>query len=167
MHNEFMASTESSKIFRTFFNNFLLITNCAKLYLEKDLENSSMVLDDENKMSKELLTKINNKIYKAYEDLKKYPNEFKEFITHCHNFLSLLLFSVDQYTIIEDKEVPHINQDVYSLFQTFVMCFNVIHDINESYSIIDNKYFYNDGISKDLNLARDFRMYIRNERIKK
>jgi hypothetical protein len=47
------------------------------------------------------------------------------------------------------------------------MCFNVIHDINESYSIIDNNYFYNDGISKDLNLARDFRMYIRNERIKK
>ena len=59
IHNEFMASTETSKIFRTFFNNFLLITNCAKLYLEKDLENSSMVLDDENKMSKELLTKIN------------------------------------------------------------------------------------------------------------
>ena len=167
MHNEFMASTETSKIFTTFFNNFLLITNCAKLYLEKDLENSSMILDDENKMSKELLTKINNKIYKAFEDLKKYPNEFKEFITHCHNFLSLLLFSVDQYTIIEDKEVPHINEDVYSLFQTFVMCFNVIHEINESYSIIDNNLFYNDGISKDLNLVRDFKMFIKNERIKK
>ena len=167
MHNEFMSSIETSKIFRAFFNNFLSITNCAKLYLEKDLENSSMILDDENKMSKELLIKINDKIYKPFEFLKKYPSEFKEFITHCHNFLSLLLFSIDQYTIIDDKEVPHINEDVYSLFQTFVMCFNVIHEINESYSIIDNNFFYNDGISKNLNLARDFRTFVRNERIKK
>lgn len=162
-----MSSIETSKIFRAFFNNFLSITNCAKLYLEKDLENSSMILDDENKMSKELLIKINDKIYKPFEFLKKYPSEFKEFITHCHNFLSLLLFSIDQYTIIDDKEVPHINEDVYSLFQTFVMCFNVIHEINESYSIIDNNFFYNDGISKNLNLARDFRTFVRNERIKK
>ena len=47
------------------------------------------------------------------------------------------------------------------------MCFNVIHEINESYSIIDNNFFYNDGISKNLNLARDFRTFVRNERIKK
>ena len=167
MHKEFMSSTETSKIFQTFFNNFLTISNCAKLYLESDLENSSMIMDDENKMSKELLRKINNKIYNSYEDLKKYPNEFKEFLTNCHNFLSLLLFSVDQSIIIGDKEISHINQDVYSLFQTFVMSFNIIYEMNEFYSIVDNKFFYNDGISKDLNLNRDFRMFLKNERIKK
>ena len=123
--------------------------------------------DDNNKMSKELLKKINNKIYSAFEDIKKYPNEFKEFIKNCHNFLSLLLFSIDQYTIIDDKEVPHINEDVYSLFQTFVKSFNIIHEINEFYSIVDNKLFYNDGISRDLNLRRDFKMFLKNERIKK
>ena len=167
MHKEFMSSTETSKIFQTFFNNFLTISNCAKLYLESDLENSSMIMDDENKMSKELLRKINNKIYNSYEDLKKYPNEFKGFLTNCHNFLSLLLFSVDQSIIIGDKEISHINQDVYSLFQTFVMSFNIIYEMNEFYSIVDNKFFYNDGISKDLNLNRDFRMFLKNERIKK
>ena len=75
MHNEFMASLDTSKIFKAFFNNFLsvTITNCAKLYLENDLESSSMIIDDDdNKMSKELLKKINNKIYSAFEDIKKY-----------------------------------------------------------------------------------------------
>ena len=103
MHNEFMASLDTAKIFQAFFSNFLSISNCAKLYLESDLESSSMIIEDDAKMSKELLQKLNNKIYNAFEVLKKYPNEFKEFIKNCHNFLSLLLFSIDQYTIIDDK----------------------------------------------------------------
>ena len=167
MHNEFMASKENSKIYQTFFNNFLSITNCAKLYLESDLENSSMVLDDEKQMSGELIKKIKHNIYHSFEDLKKYPNEFNIFVTNCHNFLSLLLFSVDEYTIIEDKEVPHIDEEVFSLFQTFVMSFNIMHEMNEFLSIIDNKSFYNEGISKDFNLRRDFQVFIKNERIKK
>ena len=86
---------------------------------------------------------------------------------NCHNFLSLLLFSIDQFTIIDDKEVPHIDEDIYSLFQTFVRSFNVIHEMNEYCSIIDNEMFYNEGISKDLNLRRDFQMFLKNEKIKK
>ena len=167
MHNEFMASLDTAKIFQAFFSNFLSISNCAKIYLESDLESSSMIIEDEAKMSKELLQKLNNKIYNAFEVLKKYPNEFKEFIKNCHNFLSLLLFSIDQYTIIDDKEVPHINEDVYSLFQTFVMSFNIIHEINEFYSILDKELFYNEGISRNLNLRRDFKMFLKNERLKK
>ena len=167
MHNNFMASKETSKIFQTFFNNFLLITNCSKLYLENDIENSSMIIEDENKMSSELLKKINNKLYHSFEDFKKFPEDFKKFLPHCHNFLSLLLFSVDQYAIIDDKEVSHIDEDIYSLFQTFVRSFSVIHDMNEYYSIINNELFYNEGISRDLNLRRDFEMFLKNEKIKK
>ena len=162
-----MASKETSKIFQTFFNNFLLITNCSKLYLENDIENSSMIIEDENKMSSELLKKINNKLYHSFEDFKKFPEDFKKFLPHCHNFLSLLLFSVDQYAIIDDKEVSHIDEDIYSLFQTFVRSFSVIHDMNEYYSIINNELFYNEGISRDLNLRRDFEMFLKNEKIKK
>ena len=167
MHNNFMASKPTSKIFQTFFNNFLLITNCAKLYLENDIENSSMLLEEENKMNSEMIKKINSKIYNSFSELKKYPNEFKEFIMHCHNFLSLLLFSIDQFTIIDDKEVSHIDEEIYSLFQTFVMSFNIIYEVNEFYSIVDNEVFYNEGISKDLNLRRDFKMFLKNERIKR
>ena len=167
MHNNFMASKDTSKIFQTFFNNFLLITNCSRLYLENDIENSSMIIEDENKMNSEILKKINSKLYNSFEDFKKYPKDFKEFIMHCHNFLSLLLFSIDQFTIIDDKEVPHIDEDIYSLFQTFVRSFNVIHEMNEYYSIINNEMFYNEGISKDLNLRRDFQMFLKNEKIKR
>ena len=106
-------------------------------------------------------------LYNSFEDFKKYPKDFKEFIMHCHNFLSLLLFSIDQFTIIDDKEVPHIDEDIYSLFQTFVRSFNVIHEMNEYYSIINNEMFYNEGISKDLNLRRDFQMFLKNEKIKR
>ena len=66
-----------------------------------------------------------------------------------------------------DKEVPHIDEDIYSLFQTFVRSFNVIHEMNEYYSIINNEMFYNEGISKDLNLRRDFQMFLKNEKIKR
>lgn len=167
MNKNFYASKENAKIFNTFFNNFLSITNCAKLYLENDIENSSMVFDDEFKMNSEILKKINTRIYNAFDILKKYPKELQEFLTHCHNFLSLLLFSIDQFRIIDDKEVPLIDEDIYSLFQTFVISFNVIHEINEFYSILDKKYFYNDGISKNLNLRRDFRTFLKNEKIKR
>jgi ubiquitin-protein ligase E3 A len=118
-------------------------------------------------MNSEILKKINSKLYNSFEDFKKYPKDFKEFIMHCHNFLSLLLFSIDQFTIIDDKEVPHIDEDIYSLFQTFVRSFNVIHEMNEYYSIINNEMFYNEGISKDLNLRRDFQMFLKNEKIKR
>jgi ubiquitin-protein ligase E3 A len=74
---------------------------------------------------------------------------------------------VDQYAIIDDKEVSHIDEDIYSLFQTFVRSFSVIHDMNEYYSIINNELFYNEGISRDLNLRRDFEMFLKNEKIKK
>ena len=126
-----------------------------------------MIIEDENKMSSELLKKINNKLYHSFEDFKKFPEDFKKFLPHCHNFLSLLLFSVDQYAIIDDKEVSHIDEDIYSLFQTFVRSFSVIHDMNEYYSIINNELFYNEGISRDLNLRRDFEMFLKNEKIKK
>ena len=32
-----------------------------------------MIIEDENKMSSELLKKINNKLYYAFEDFKKFP----------------------------------------------------------------------------------------------
>jgi hypothetical protein len=167
MNKNFYASKENAKIFNTFFNNFLSITNCAKLYLENDIENSSMVFDDEFKMNSEILKKINTRIYNAFDILKKYPKELQEFLTHCHNFLSLLLFSIDQFRIIDDKEVPLIDEDIYSLFQTFVISFNVIHEINEFYSILDKELFYNEGISRNLNLRRDLKMFLKNERLKK
>ena len=164
-NKDLMASKENSTVFQTFFNNFLSIINAAKLYLENDLENSSMVLDDESKMTSELMLKIKNKIYSPFSELKKYPNEFRELIMNCHNFLSLLLFSID----VEDEEqgVSHIDHEIYNLFKTFVMSFNTLYEINHFYHIIDKSLFYNDGISRNLDLRYDFQAFIKNEKKRK
>ena len=169
MHNNFMASIKTARIFQIFFNNFLEIINSAKLSLEQDLNNSSMIINEENKAQKDkkIKKKVNQIFYESFNIFRKYPNELNELILRCHNFLSIILFSIDQYSVIDEEETSFIDPDVYSLFQTFVMSFGVIHDINEYFSILDYKTFYNGGISKHLNLRRDFRVYINNEKIRR
>ena len=169
MHNNFMASIKTARIFQIFFNNFLEIINSAKLSLEQDLNNSSMIINEENKAQKDkkIEKKVNQIFYESFNIFRKYPNELNELILRCHNFLSIILFSIDQYSVIDEEETSFIDPDVYSLFQTFVMSFGVIHDINEYFSILDYKTFYNGGISKHLNLRRDFRVYINNEKIRR
>ena len=169
MHNNFMASIKTARIFQIFFNNFLEIINSAKLSLEQDINNSSMIINEENKAQKDkkIKKKVNQIFYESFNIFRKYPNELNELILRCHNFLSIILFSIDQYSVIDEEETSFIDPDVYSLFQTFVMSFGVIHDINEYFSILDYKTFYNGGISKHLNLRRDFRVYINNEKIRR
>ena len=169
MHNNFMASIKTARAFQIFFNNFIEIINSAKLSLEQDLNNSSMIIKEENKAQKDkkIKKKVNQIFYESFNIFRKYPNELNELILRCHNFLSIILFSIDQYSVIDEEETSFIDPDVYSLFQTFVMSFGVIHDINEYFSILDYKTFYNGGISKHLNLRRDFRVYINNEKIRR
>ena len=170
LHNNFMASTVTSKLFQTFFNNFIEITNSAKMCIELDLKKSSMIIDEKNNnisIEKKIKKKVNKIFYKSFSFLKEFPNEFTEFILRCHNFLSLILFSIDQYQVEDDKEISFIDFDTYSLFQSFVLSFNIIYEINEHFSILDYKTFYNEGISKHLNLRRDFSIYIKNEKIRR
>ena len=167
MHTNFMSSQSTSVIFQTFFSNFLSITSSAKLYLESDIENSSMIIDDENKMNEELNKKINNKFYEAFDELKKYRKELSDFfMIKCHNFLSILIFSFEQINVEDEEEKIIIDTDIYNLFKTFIKCFDIFHSISEYYSLIDYRQFYNDGISRNLSLKKDFRVFIRNERIK-
>ena len=168
-HNNFIVSLSTAKTFQIFFNNFLEIINSVKLWLENDIKNSSMIINEENKNpnNKKFKKKINQILYESFSILCKYPNEFNEFILRCHNFLSIVLFSIDLYSMKDDREVAHIDENEYSLFQTFIKCFGVIHEINDYFSILDYKSFYNNSISKHLNLKRDFRVYIKNQKIRK
>ena len=167
MHNNFMATITTAKIFQIFFSNFLTIINSAKLCLENDILNSSLIIKKEKKKKKKIKKIVNNKLYESFNILRKYPNELNEFILSCHNFLSIILFSIDQYSMQDDIEVSHIDEDVYGLFQTFVQSFSLIHEINEFYSILDYAVFYNGSISKSWNMRRDFRIYVNNEKIRK
>ena len=173
MHNNFMVSKPNTIIFLKFFTNYLQIVNTAKLYLENDIENSSIIIEEEDKETteKKLKDNINKGLYTAFIDLKKYPEEFKDMIMRCHNFLALVLFSIDQSVPPENEEDEEplniIDEDMLHLLEIFVPALNIFHDVNEYYSIVNYKAFYNDGISKSLNIRREFINYLNNEKIKK
>lgn len=49
MHNNFMVSKPNTIIFVNFFRNYIKIINTAKLYLEYDIEDSSIIIEEEDK----------------------------------------------------------------------------------------------------------------------
>ena len=171
MHNNFMVSKPNTIIFFKFFNNYIQIVNTAKLYLEVDIENSSIIIEEEDKETTETKIKnnVNKGLYTAFAELKKYPEEFKDMIIRCHNFLALVLFSIDQSVPSENEEDEElkIDYDMLKILEIFVPALNIFHDVNENYSIVNYKVFYNDGISKSLNIRREFINYLDNEKIKK
>ena len=174
MHNNFMVSKPNTIIFVNFFRNYIKIINTAKLYLEYDIEDSSIIIEEEDKetLGKKIKNNVNKGLYEAFIDLKKYPDEFKDMITRCQNFLALVLFSIDQSVAPENEEEDEeplniIDDDMLNLLEIFVPALNIFHDVNENYSIVSYKVFYNDGISKSLNIRREYITYMRNEKIKK
>ena len=171
MHNNFMVSNPNSNKFYNFFKNYLQIIKTAQLYMEDDIENSSMIVDEENKNESEKKMKehLNKGLYQAFEDLKKYPNEFRDMVMRCQNFLAVTLFSVDQHIQTENEDEEPINiidQDMLNIFEIFVPAFSILHDINEYYSIIDYRAFYNDGISKNLYIKREIVTYLKSQKVK-
>ena len=169
MHNNFMATKPNTIIFVKFFTNLVQIINTAKLYLEKDIENSSMIIDEDNNdtIEQNLEKQLKKGLYESFEELAKFPDEFNNAIICCHNFISFTLFSVDQHIEIDGElENNIIDTDMLNLLHIFVTSFSVMHDINEYFSILDYKKFYNDSLSKSLNIRREFRTYLHNERVK-
>ena len=74
---------------------------------------------------------------------------------------------MDTYEVIHEEEENNIIEtDMLYLLQIFVTSFSLIHDVNENYSILDYKKFYNESLSKSLNIRREYRTYLYNERVK-
>ena len=169
MHNNFMVSKPNTNIFVTFFKNFIEIEKTARLYLEEDIKSNSMIIDEENNNTKEnnIEKNVNKGVYEAFDELKKCPNEFNTAIINCHNFIGFALFSVDQRIEIDGEEEDNIiDTDMLNLLNTFVISFDFLHKINEYYSILEYKQFYNDSLSKSLNIRREFRTYLHNQKVK-
>ena len=66
-----------------------------------------MIINEENKISlnKKFKKQTNQIFYESFNILSKYPNEFNEFILRCHNFLSIVLFSIDLYSMKDNQEI--------------------------------------------------------------
>ena len=169
MSNNFMVAKPNANKFSKFFSNIVQIFETAKMYLKSDIENSSMILDEENNtnMKKKINKEVKEGVYQSFDEIKKYPGEFNEAVTNCQNFISLVLFSVDQHIQIDGEEESIIDPEMLKLLENFVTAFNLLHEINEYYSILDYKKFYNDSISKSLNIKREFNKYLHNEKVRK
>ena len=165
MHNNFMVSKPNTIIFVKFFQNFIQIIKTSKLYLEEDIENSSMIIDEEN-INATMEINMKKGLYEPFSELKNNPNDFNSAIINCHNFISFTLFSVDQHIQIDEEEENILDTDMLNLLELFVTSFDFLHQINEYFSILDYKSFYNDSLSKSLNIRRELRTYLHNQKIK-
>ena len=158
MNNNFILTKSNCSEFSTFFKNYNNVIKTAKLYIKEDMSNSNIIIE-EQKEDNVTMKKYNIAMYEAFEQLKKYPNEFKDAVESCQNFLILVIFS------IEEKESS--DQDMIALLKVFVDNMDLLYKANKYYSIIDYKNFYNDGVSKKINLKYEFINYLKNLKIKK
>ena len=159
MNGNFLATKENCREYIKFFINYNKVIKAAKLYIKDAVDHSSMIIDDENKKEIKRLKKA--ALYEAFKQLKKYPTEFKEAILSCQNFLILVILST------ESNKEKMMNKDMSSLLEILVIIMNLLYNINKTYSIIDYKNFYNEGVSKNKSIIVEFRTFIENENIRK
>ena len=149
LSNNFIVTEDTSAVFLKFFKNYKQVINTTQLYFS----------DKKNVFNEYLI--------KAFEELKKYPNEFKDAIVNCQNFLTLILCSLELNNPEEEEEtkINYSNKEMGNLLKEFIYTVDILFKVNQKYSIIDYKNFYNDGLSNKINLGREFKIYIRNQRI--
>ena len=165
MNNNFMFTKENAKEFIGFFGNFRDILNITKLYIKEDLLNSKNdnIINETEKISK----KINLIIFESFKCLKNYPNEFKDAIISCQNFLILILFSEETEENPFGPPRKFLTQELSNLLEIIVVNLDFFYKLNKNYSIINYQNFYNDGVCKRINLKYEFRNYLNNEKIRK
>ena len=167
LNSNFLVTKENCPIFTKFFINYNNIIKTSKLYLYEDISTSSIIVEDEdNEKIKKRKTKQG--IFRAFEQIKNYPNEFKDAILNCQNFLIVVIFSSEPKP--ENPFMPqqsYMDNDLSDLLEIFVINMNLLFKVNKLYSIIDYTNFYNDGISKNINLKTEFHTYLKNKKIKK
>ena len=166
MNNNFMFTKENSVEFIDFFGNFRDIIKITKLYLKDDLLNSK---DNNNIIDEGEITsnKIDNIIYESFKCLKNYPNEFKDAIISCQNFLILILFSEETEENPFGPPKKFLDKKLSILLEILIVNLDFFYKLNKAYGIIDYTNFYNDGVCKRINLKYEFINYIKNEKIKK
>ena len=147
----------SSETYLKFFNNYYTIKNSAELYVNKKITKDS-----------NFLTNNKNQLIDEYYELTNYKEIFEEIVKKCNNLLTIILNSIGYpKNDVEKLSENEIDEKMMYLFEKFVLIFNIFHSVNDKYNIIDYKCFYNEILSKNLNLEREFQIYLNNEKILK
>ena len=166
MSENFMVDNTNCSEYIKFFKNYHSIVKSAKLYLKKDIADSSMVVEEQNKENskKQMVTKG---IYEAFEGIKFYKDEFRDAIIHCQNFIILISFSISEKDPSNPlTQLSNEDRELISLSETFIINLNLLYKVNKEYGIINYQNFYNDAISKNINIKSEFKKFLQNEKNK-
>ena len=154
LNPNFYIDDKNCEIYLAFINNFLSIKEAAELYLNnKKIIGSNILLMN------------NNEIIDEYYEIYYYKNEFLEIVKKCHFILDNILGTIKSNN--QENNLLILAKNMNCMLEKFIILFNIFHSINERYNIIDYKYFYNEKISKLLNLEKEFKIYLKNEKILK
>ena len=156
LNPDFIIDKSKTEMCLQFFDNYYSIKIAAELYINK------IKIKDSNY----LLTN-NNELIDEYYELTNYKEEFEEIVKRSNNLLTVILNSIGYPNNDEKTEDVIIDEKMIHLFEKFILVFNIFHSVNEKYNIIDYKCFYNENLSKNLNLEREFQIFLKNENILK
>ena len=158
LNPNFLIDKSNYEDYLTFFDNYHSIRTAAELYIEKKSINESNTLIISN-----------NEIVDEYYELVNYKEEFQEIVEVFNNTLTIILYSIGYPNNEDNSENNYkkIDEKMVYLLEKFVLIYNIFHSVNEKYNIIDYQCFYNDSLSKHLNLEREFQIFLSNERKRK
>ena len=166
MSENFMVDNTNCSEYIKFFKNYHSIVKSAKLYQKKYIADSSMVVEEQNKENskKQMVTKG---IYEAFEGIKYYKDEFRDAIIHCQNFIILISFSISEKDPSNPlTQLSNEDRELISLSEIFILNLKLLYKVNKEYGIINYKNFYNDAISKNINIKSEFKKFLHNEKNK-
>ena len=166
LNNNFIASNSNCKHLIKYFQNLKSIIKSVKMYTKEDLKNENMIIEEKSQQTTKKKM-VQDKIIESFSCLKKYQNEFKDTILNCQNFLILIIISTPEKNNTFIKGGRILDKEMSSLFEIFITNFEILYKVNQYYSIIDYKNFYNDGISRNIDLKFEFTNFLRKEEYKK
>jgi hypothetical protein len=92
----------------------------------------------------------------AFEELRYSKNDFLSIINNYQNFLTLLLFNIGESEFRQDESIE--------VLIHFMELFQLIYEVNEKFSIVSYKEFYNESINKNLNIKEECRVFFKSMR---
>lgn len=146
-HHSLDLTNTNAKSFKSFFENYCSIKNISKKYYS-----SHTGITDKKALARSYIG--------IFEEMKHNQMLFKSIVSKCHQFLTLILFSIGAKDMNDgDDAFLSLENQTVKLLEFFVKSFKTLFNIHEAYSLLDYREFYNDGLSNNLHLKRECYIY--------